>query len=98
MLAIISAKYAHRLLTLNYDIPGLDVDLDPLGDLEQFLGVAVVPMSAHVHLVLQMLRAAGGYRCASVACISRERSAGIGDFTVAIVETYMYFILRVAAG
>lgn len=28
-------------LTLNDDIPGLDGDLDPLGDVEQFLGVAV---------------------------------------------------------
>jgi len=33
-------------LTLNDDIPGLDGDLDPLGDLEQFLGVAINPLSA----------------------------------------------------
>jgi hypothetical protein len=32
-------------LTLNDDIPGLDGDLDPLGDFEQFLGVAVAQLS-----------------------------------------------------
>ena len=37
-------------LTLNNDVPGLDSDLDPLGDLEQFLGMAVKNLSA---LVLQ---------------------------------------------
>jgi hypothetical protein len=31
--------------TLNDDVPGLDGDLDPLGDLEQFLGVAVAQLS-----------------------------------------------------
>jgi hypothetical protein len=31
--------------TLNDDIPGLDGDLDPLGDVEQFLGVAVPNVS-----------------------------------------------------
>ena len=34
-------------LTLNNDIPGLDGDLDPLGDLEKFLGVAVAQLSVH---------------------------------------------------
>jgi hypothetical protein len=32
-------------LTLDDDIPGLDGDLDPLGDVEQFLGVAVPNVS-----------------------------------------------------
>ena len=31
--------------TLNDNVPGLDGDLDPLGDLEQFLGVAVAQLS-----------------------------------------------------
>jgi hypothetical protein len=35
-------------LTLNGNVPGLNVDLDPLGDLEQFLGVAVAQLSAQV--------------------------------------------------
>jgi hypothetical protein len=33
--------------TLNDDIPGLDGDLDPLGDVEQFLGVAVPNVSPY---------------------------------------------------
>jgi hypothetical protein len=33
-------------LTLNNDVPGLDGDLDPLGDVEQFLRVAVAQLSA----------------------------------------------------
>lgn len=40
-------------LTLNDDIPGLDGDLDPLGDLEQFLGVAVAQLLAHVQAIGQ---------------------------------------------
>jgi hypothetical protein len=32
-------------LTLNDDIPGLDGDLDPLGDFKQFLGVTVPNVS-----------------------------------------------------
>lgn len=38
-------------LTLNNDVTGLDGDLDPRRDLEQFLGVAVAQLSAHVHAI-----------------------------------------------
>jgi hypothetical protein len=40
-------------LTLYDDISGLDGDLDPLGDVKQFLGVAV-PLSASVHAILNL--------------------------------------------
>lgn len=43
------------LLTLNNDIPGLDGDLDPLRDLEKFLGVAVAQLSVHF-LTFEWLR------------------------------------------
>lgn len=40
-----------RTPTLNDNVPGLDGDLDPLGDLEQFLRVAVAQLSVlFVHL------------------------------------------------
>lgn len=46
-------SFYHCRLTLNDNVPGLDGDLDPLGDFEQFLGVAVVPMLAHVQIFFQ---------------------------------------------
>lgn len=85
-------------LTLYDDISGLDGDLDPLGDVKQFLGVAV-PMSACVHAILYLYDA-GGWRvelaggaeyrgCCACDCATRVRMRR---------QTYMYFILRLAAG
>ena len=55
-LLVVNSNYsAHSSLTLDNDIPGLDGDLDPLGDLEQFLRVAVL-VSALVHPCLDVLR------------------------------------------
>jgi len=49
----------NREPTLNDNVPGLDGDLDPLGDLEQFLGVAVAQLSVPiVHLQCVGARAA----------------------------------------
>lgn len=45
---IIHGFICNCALTLNDNVPGLDGDLDPLGDLEQFLGVAMVQLSAKV--------------------------------------------------
>lgn len=45
-------------LTLNDDVPGLDGDLDPLGDLEQFLGVAISLVSPSPYFLL-LLRCGG---------------------------------------
>lgn len=41
--------FAWCALTLDNNVPGLDADLDPLGDFKQFLGVAVAHLSANVH-------------------------------------------------
>lgn len=40
------AKFQNKSLTLDDDIPGLNGDLDPLGDVEQFLRVAIAQWSA----------------------------------------------------
>lgn len=38
-------------LTLDDDIPGLNGDLDPLGDFEQFLGVAIAQLSVRFDIL-----------------------------------------------
>jgi len=67
-----SSNPLHLLaLTLNDDIPGLNRDLDPLGDLEQFLGVAVAQLLAHAPTI-------GQFPHGLIVCVSsrfRERIA-----------------------
>jgi hypothetical protein len=61
--------------TLNDNVPGLDGDLDPLGDLEQFLRVAVAkcqPRSCIVSNVCVAVRAAAN------RCICRQTSSSGG--------------------
>jgi hypothetical protein len=66
-------------LTLDNDIPGLDGDLDPLGDLEQFLGVAV-PTSAHVHPNLELFAVrVGGRNWWCARRVLWQESVGSGD-------------------
>jgi hypothetical protein len=69
-------------LTLNDDIPGLDGDLDPLGDLEQFLGVAVVPLSACVSNYFSCCGASGdfddGVRASCGDSVSAVHRIGFG--------------------
>jgi hypothetical protein len=50
----------HALLTLNDDISGLDGDLDPLGDFEQFLGVAIPNVSPYPSISRSDAMRAGG--------------------------------------
>ena len=63
---------------LDNNVPGLDGDLDPLRDIKQFLGVAVIPMSAHVYPIFDLCDAGRRNRI-RVRCgfesVNRDRGA-----------------------
>jgi hypothetical protein len=96
VLAINSTISAHCPLTLNDDIPGLDGDLDPLGDLEQFLGVAV-PYVSPCPPNLEMLCGQARMDLRAMRMFGRVVLEPAASWSQAR-ETYMYFILRVAVG
>lgn len=60
-----------QALTLNDDIPGLDGDLDSLGDIELFLGVAIAELSVMFEAQVYV---AGQYCHVQAGCASRIRT------------------------
>jgi hypothetical protein len=86
MLVLTSIILRRGQLTLNDDIPGLNGDLDPLGDLEQFLGVAV-PHVSPCSSISRICCDAGGRDglCAHFVCSAME-FVGSGDWAVAPVD------------
>ena len=61
-----SIQYSQCALTLNDNVPGLDGDLDPLGDFKKFLRVAVTRLSAEVLVVPCFAVCAMGFAHGSV--------------------------------